>query len=265
MEREWVLPRGGVDLQLVQRGEQPRAVFLHGFAGDLFTWDALWRELGPDLPALRYDLRGFGRSVDAHERPFRHADDLLLILDTVGLATADLVGVSMGGAVALNFALEHPQRVRRLVLISPAIMAWEWSEDWRQLWRPIADRARAGAMDAARELWWLHPLFDTVRDSAAGPALRKSIDRFGGCQWLADAQLPSLPDVERLYSLQPPTLLLSGGRDLADFRLMADLLENTVTGLQRVDFPDCGHMLHLEAPAEVARHLRRFLGAPVQR
>lgn len=257
--KELTLQCGDVDIRAVQRGESPRALFLHGFGGDLQTWNPLWAELDEGLSMLRYDLRGFGASRERDDRAFSHADDLLALLDAFELPQADLVGVSMGGAVALNFALAHPRRVRRLVLISPAITAWEWSGEWRDLWQAIVDCARDGDMDGARELWWLHPLFATVRDGEAGQSLRAAIDRFPGRQWLADHQRPSLPDLEKLHSLAVPALLMSGGRDLGDFRLIADLLTAAVPDLRRIDFPGAGHMLHLEEPAVVARELLAFL------
>lgn len=259
MEKELILHCAGVDIRARQRGPDPGAVFLHGFGGDLHTWDRLWSALDERFAVLRYDLRGFGESRAHDETPFSHAEDLLALLDARGLQAVDLVGVSMGAAVALNFALDHPGRVRRLVLVSPALTGWEWSEGWRDLWRSMVEQARAGNMEGARELWWQHPLFATTRASDGAGELRAGIDRFAGRQWVADHQRPELPDLDRLPALAVPSLLLSGGRDLEDFLLIADLLEGAAPGLRRVDFPDAGHLLQLERPGEVARELESFL------
>lgn len=242
-----------------QRGDPPRAVFLHGFAGDLRTWDGVWKETGDALPALRYDLRGFGQSARPDQLPFSHTEDLLAILDAEELVSVDLVGVSMGGSIALNFALDHPQRVRSLVLVSPGLVAWEWSAQWRDLWEPIVALARAGSLDQARHMWWQHPLFASTRDSAAGPALFDSIMRFSGDQWLRDDHRLMPPDVERIHLLQTRTLLLTGGRDLPDFRLIAALLEASAVNLSRIDHPGLGHMLLLEDAAGCAGEILAFL------
>lgn len=252
-----------VDFRAFKQGAQPSAVFLHGFGSDLHTWDGVWAALGENLgenfAALRYDLRGFGASVCRQPVPFKHADDLLTVLDATAIDRCDLVGVSMGGSIALNFTLDHPERVRNLVLISPHLVAWEWSEAWHQLWNPIVDRARSGAIDEAKRLWWEHPLFSTTRSSAAAPALFESIMRFSGDQWIDDHHEPMLPDVERLHLLATRTLLLTGGRDLDDFRLIADLIEASASHLQRVDDPARGHLLHLEDPEGCARQISAFL------
>ncbi len=261
MDKVVTIRIAGADIHARQRGDKPRAIFLHGFGGDLRTWDGVWSELGDALPALRYDLRGFGRSVSRDDSAFDHADDLLAILDAMNIGQCDLVGVSMGAGIALNFTLDHPERVRNLVLISPSLVGWEWSEGWQRLWRPIVARARAGAIDEARRLWWQHPLFATTRSSAGGQALFESIMRYAGAQWIRDNHRLMLPDVERLCLLGARTLLLTGGRDLEDFRLIADLVAASARDVRRIDHPDAGHLLHLEDATGCARQLLAFLDA----
>lgn len=259
MEKTLTINAAGIRFHAKQLGAQPRAVFLHGFSGDLQTWDLMWPLLGAALPALRYDQRGFGQSIDNSQVPFSHADDLLAILNARNIERCDLVGVSMGGAIALNFALDHPERVRNLILISPGMVAWEWSEAWRGLWQDIVAKARAGAMEEARQLWWQHPLFATTRDGAASDVLQQSIMRYSGAQWIRDNQKMMLPDVERLHALQVRTLLLTGACDLEDFRLIADLIEASASAVTRIDWPGCGHLLQLENPAGCVREIRAFL------
>jgi pimeloyl-ACP methyl ester carboxylesterase len=187
--------------------------------------------------------------------PYNHADDLLAVLDASGIDQCDLVGVSMGGSIALNFTLDHPERVRSLVLISPGMVAWEWSDAWRALWQPIIEHARNADMDAARHLWWMHPLFATTRSTTAGTALHASILRYSGQQWIHDNHQLMLPDVERLHRLLTPVLLLTGGKDFEDFRLIADLIAGSAGNVQRIDHPDRGHLLNLEDPATCAREM----------
>ena len=260
--RCFTVPLADADLHVEAQGDTPKTVFLHGMGGDTHTWDLLWQALGEAFPALRYDLRGFGLSHERGERPFDHADDLLVLLDATQTGPCNLVGVSMGGSIALNFALGHPEKVSKLILISPALVAWEWSEQWRPLWRQIAACAKAGAMDEARQLWWRHPLFATTRDGPSGPILYDSIMRYAGKQWCGDHHKSMLPDVDRLHALEVPTVLLTGERDLPDFRLIADLIAASSGQVQRIDYPARGHMLHLEVPEDCARAIKAFLASP---
>lgn len=261
MEQARTIHAAGVNFYARQTSEQPRAIFLHGFGGDLHTWDSLWQALGNNLAALRYDLRGFGRSIDNSASPFHHADDLLAVLNAINVEQIDVVGVSMGGAVALNFALSHPERVRKLILISPGMVGWEWSGAWRALWQGIIDKARSGDMDDARQLWFEHPLFATTRASAAGALLRESIQHFSGAQWIRNDEKENFPDIERLHAHDTRTLLLTGGRDFEDFRLIADVIEATAPNTIRIDWPDYGHLLNLENPVGCAREILSFIGS----
>ena len=248
----------GASLALEAREGDGPAIFLHGFGGDLRTWDALWTLLPRGRGWMRYDLRGYGASTASTDRPFHHADDLLDLMDACGIDRCDLVGLSMGGSVALNLALSRPDRVRSLALLSPGLTGWEWSDGWRALWRPIAAAARAGDMRRAKSLWLAHPLFDTARSGGVAAAVRNEVLRFSGEQWIDDRQAPALPDLDRLHGLDPPLLLLTGAHDLADFRLIADLIQASVRDVARHDAHDLGHLLHLEGPAWCRDRLTAF-------
>lgn len=250
----------GARITRLQRGASPATIFLHGFGGRSADWLPIWSALPPGLSTLAYDLRGFGESVADDDTPFSHTDDLAALLDAEGLADADIVGMSMGGGIALHFALGYPERVRRLVLISPDMMGWDWSEDWRILSRAIRASAKAGDMAGAKRLWADHPLFAPTRaDAATEEVLLEGIEAFSGAQWMADHQLPILPDVDRLPTLSCPTLLLTGERDLPDFRLIADLIEGAGQDVRRIDMAGRGHMLTLEVPRECAEAISNFL------
>jgi pimeloyl-ACP methyl ester carboxylesterase len=250
----------GVHLHLEEQGEGPCAIFVHGFGGDLHSWDSLWSLLRL-RHSLRYDLRDFGHSQAASDAAFTHTGDLAALLKAKSIRQCDLIGVSMGGAVALSFALDHPDIVRSLILISPQISGWEWSEPWRAQWQQIAGLAREGRMDEAKALWWQHPLFETTRATVAAAALRHEIKTFAGRQWVRDNHDLVMPDIERLHELKLPTLLLTGDRDLDEFRLMADIIEASADNLRRIDIHGGGHLLHMEMPATCAAYINGFLEA----
>ena len=240
-------------------GEGMPLVLIHGFGGSRHDWQPLIDVLPGDLPLITYDQRGFGESTGTPDVPFSHSGDLLALLDRLGIAQADLCGMSQGGAMALHFALDHPDRVRRLVLVSPGMTGWSWSDEWVERWKEVSRAARAGDMDAARDLWWQHPFFETARKSSAAGLLRASIDAFHGQQWIKDGQRRELPDVDRLTRLATPALLLTGALDVPDFRLIGDLIEGAGQQVIRIDYAGAGHMLILEIPAVIAPEITHFL------
>ena len=243
-----------------REGRGTPLVLIHGFGGSGAMWDQLVAALPDSLPLIRYDLRGFGASTQDEGIAFSHAADLLALLDSQAVARAHLCGLSLGGAIAVRFALEHPDRVDRLILASPALMGWEWSAEWAGNFRACVKAARSGDMATARRLWLENPLFDSLRGTPAAAALETEVARFGGRQWIVDPQHPVLPEIENLHRLARPTLLLTGARDLPDFQLVADALAASVPNLVRFDDAEAGHMLPLECPDRMARTITGFLG-----
>jgi len=256
-----VVQSSGGDAAAGPGGAHVPVVLLHGFGDDRRTWDYLAGELSRTRHVVRHDLRGFGESTEYGQVRFRHARDFLVVLNSLGIAQCDLVGVSMGGGIALNCALDFPECVRRLVLISPALVGWQWSDAWRSLWVRIREAAATGDIAQARELWWKHPVFSTTRaHQQAADILRASIARYSGKQWLRDNEERALPDLDRVHQLRAPTLLITGRHDVEDFRLMANLLEAAAAGITRIDLEGAGHLPHLEYPVQVLGQIRAFLG-----
>jgi 3-oxoadipate enol-lactonase/2-succinyl-6-hydroxy-2,4-cyclohexadiene-1-carboxylate synthase len=256
------IPVPGAMLVVERTGEgEPPLVMLHGLASDRTVWDFVWDNLAAGRQAIRYDLRGFGASSARNDAPFRHSRDLEGLLDALQVGRCDLLGVSLGGSVALNFALDHPGRVRRLTLISPGITAWDWSGEWRVLWRAIVEAAQGADIARARQLWWAHPLFATARTlPVVAQKLRETLDAYSGAIWAeGDREEPALPDLDRLPFLEVPTLLLTGAADWPDFRLVADLIEAAAPDVRRIDYAGAGHMLNLERPGDVSAQVIRFL------
>jgi pimeloyl-ACP methyl ester carboxylesterase len=243
----------------VDRGnDDPATIFVHGFGGDMHTWDDLWRLLPDPCGHMRYDLRGYGKSRALSDDPFQHSADLLTLMNALQIERCNLVGASMGGSIALNFALTNPDRVRSLGLLSTGLTGWEWSEEWQALWMPIIAGARDGEMSQARQLWLGHPLFQTTLASRGAESLQREVSQFSGDQWIADHQAAAFPDIDRLHELKLPVLMLTGARDLADFRLIADVIEASINNVTRHDAPHLGHMIHLEDPLWCRDRLAAF-------
>ena len=234
-------------------------VMVHGFGGSRGDWEAVTQALPAAIPTLTYDQRGFGETYSEEGHAFSHAEDLLALLDALDIARVDLCGMSLGGSTVLGCTLAAPERIRRLVLVSPMLGGWSWSAEWVDLWKAIGRAARGGSMAQARALWFDHPLFATVREGPHAEVLQQQIAAFAGQQWIRDDQLPEPPMAERLSGIDTPTLLLTGGLDWPDFRIMADRIEHALPNVQRIDDPAAGHMLTIERPAEIAAAISAFV------
>lgn len=240
-------------------------VLIHGGNLDHRMWDAQFVLLQRSHRVIRYDARGFGRS-SAADRSFRAPDDLAALLRTHGIAKATLIGLSMGGGIAIDFALAYPDMVHRLVLASPSINGGTWAPDADTLWLRAGRAAFARGDSVGLALAWLDS--DYIRTALqpreqADHLRTMLIDNAGHLMRRARDQdierEVSPPAAGRLTELRVPILLLVGGADTPLILSMADAIAQQARQVARVDFPGIGHMINLEAPAEFNRAVSAFL------
>ncbi len=249
-------------------GSGAPVVLIHGGNLDRRMWDAQFEALRHDYRVIRYDARGFGRSSPA-DRPFRASDDLASLLRAHRIERATLVGLSMGGGIAIDLALAYPDMVRRLVLAAPSVRGGEWPPDADTLWLAGGRAAFSRGDSIGLALAWLESEY--IRTALSSPAQAARIreivtDNAGHLMRRArDQELEreqSPPVDERLGELRMPVLLLIGGADTPPLRAMALAVAERAPRAERIDLPGVGHMINLEAPAAFNRAVLAFLARP---
>ena len=249
----------GTKLYYEARGSGPAVVLIHGGLVDSRLWDDQMRPLSKRFRVVRYDLRGYGRSAAA-TGPFSHLEDLRGLLDLLGVEKATLVGLSLGGIIAADFALEHPARVSRLVLVGPGLRGDKQP--------PPKDSAAAveaikrGA-EAFADATMKRELYEAVRPGTGAHARlrRMLLDNFKALPSLRPGLIryPETPTAERLPDIKAPTLVLIGSRDGANLRNIADTLAARIPGARKVVIPGPSHHPPVETPAAFNRALLDFL------
>lgn len=255
------IPVEGGTLALERTGEGEPVLFLHGLGLDRSVWDDVATALAPRFDTVRLDLRGHGAS-SLPEGPYAHHDDALRVLDALELPRAHLVGLSMGGQVALDTALAHPARVASLTLVDSALSGHAWSPAWTSSIRKVREAARAGGPDAGRAAWLAHPLFAHARAlPGVGARLEAVVLRDPGERWSVRDPARALdpPAALRLAEVRAPTRIVVGEHDLADFHDIAHALAVGIPGARLTTFEGVGHLAPLEAPAALNELLGRFL------
>lgn len=225
-------------------------VFLHGFGLDSRMWEPQFERLLSRFRRIRYDLRGFGLSSPVPSERYAHEDDLQDLLLSVGAVPAHVVGLSMGGRMALRFAAVYPNMVRSLVLADSALDGYTWSDDWQTRWKGICESAKSGRTEDAKRQWFEHPLFEPARTlSPCNLLLSQMIADYSGWHWCnrdtASAPSPALS--ERLSEIRAPALVMTGSRDLPDFQAIAEKLSSGLPDARRKTVESAGHMVNLEA------------------
>ena len=227
-------------------------VLLHGFAQTGASWHRVRAAHGSD--AVAPDLRGHGSATAM--RPV----GLGAVLDDLDALVADgatLAGYSMGGRIALHFALAQPGRLKRLVLVgaSPGLADAGEREARRAADEALADRIERDGIEAFADEWEALPLWagQPPEVAAAARAQRLAKDPAAlaaALRGLGTGALPSLWD--RLAELEVPVDLVVGERD-AKFRAVATQMARALPMAGVTVVPGAGHAVHLEAPEAVAR------------
>jgi pimeloyl-ACP methyl ester carboxylesterase len=252
----------GTRLYYQMAGTGHPLVFLHGFSLDTRMWAAQWEAFAQHWRVIAYDLRGFGQSALPQE-VYRHCDDLRALLDHLGLARADIVGLSKGGGIALDFALEYPDRVRALVLVDSTLGGYVFSQEWERQIRGVWAAARTTGIEAAKAEWLAHPLFKPISCTPAAPHFQRIVKDYSGWHFGGQDpdQAPTPPAVERLADVRAPTLVIVGELEMQDFLDIADVLEQGIPGARKVVLPGVGHMSNMEAPERFNEVVLEFLAA----
>ena len=251
-------------------GHHAAAVLVHGHSAD----HRIWHYQAPALAqagyrCVRYDVRGHGRSSVTEDGYTweQYSADLFALLNHLQISEAHLAGSSMGGGIALQFAIDHPERTASLTLIDSALPGFTYSDEFTAQIEQLVEAVRSkGAREAFERLWLEHPFFDGVR---------RFPERFGMLRDIvleypaADYRDGAVPEgyqpttTDHLYEIAAPVLVIAGEHDIPDFRLVADLLAANLPNARQLVMPDCWHLPMLEHPAEFNAALIEFLDGPV--
>ncbi|MFK0254266.1 alpha/beta fold hydrolase [Streptomyces sp. NPDC090445] len=239
----------------------PAVVLLHSSVCDRRMWQAQWGPLAEaGFRVVRMDFRTCGETPPA-TAPYRDEDDVLELMDHLGIERAALVGSSYGGRVALQIAARHPGRVTRLALVCTALPGHTPSPALREVGEREDALLEAGDVEAAVELMvdtWLGPSAPEEAKEFVRTMQRRG---FEVARTVAeDHELPAHP--VDLAAVTAPTLAFGGAYDHPDFRGIAASVPQSVPGARHVELPWAGHLPSLERPQEMTALLLEFLGRP---
>ncbi|GAA3128720.1 alpha/beta fold hydrolase [Streptosporangium carneum] len=232
-------------------------VLLHSSAADSRMWDPQWEALTARFRVIRPDLRGYGRTPYAAEKPYSDPGDVAELLAALDLSQVALVGSSYGGRVALELATAHPGLVTRLVLLN-AGCGLEATPDLEEFGAEEDRLLEAGEVEAAVGLnvrTWLGPEADETTRARLGEMQRHAFE----AQLAADPEPSQLEQEIDLAVVTAPALVVSGAHDLPYFRASARHLAAALPSATPVELPWAGHLPGMERPEEITALILGFL------
>jgi len=259
-----LLAVGAHPVHVVERGSGPPLVLIHGFAGSTFDWEEhVLEPLARNHRVVALDLFGMGFSARDDAMPYGlevWSDQVAGTLDALGISRATIAGHSMGGAVAAAFAVAHPERVERLVLVAPLVPVRDEDRTlfFRILGIPGAGEALLGWYDHLPAL----PGFSEAYHARARQAFRIRGTRRALLRWVREGyDRDALGDTYRRLGV--PTLVIAGrGDDIVPWPAV-ERAAMGIDGALVLPLDGAGHWLLRDVPERVVDAMRRFLDGPV--
>jgi len=270
MDKSGFIPVSGGRLYYEGSGEGPPLVLLHAGVANLRQWDPHVPAFAERYRVIRYDTRGYGRTETDHVE-FANRADVGAVLDHIGAEAAHVLGCSRSGAIVLDFAVEHPERVLSLIDVAGGLGGYDPG-------LPEDVTAAGDAMDKASEValeakdwvrlseletaYWV----DGAGQSAdrVDPALRARAYDWIYTTYAAEKEegIPQRldpPAVTRLDRLTMPVLVIVGALEEPWTMATCRYLAETVPGARLEVFEGAAHLLNLEQPERFTRLVLDFL------
>ena len=251
-------------------GEGTPLVLLHGFTGDTSTWESFCDKWDQHARLIMVDLIGHGRT-ESPDQPERYqmetsVEDLSSLLDLLKIDKADILGYSMGGRLALSFALTHPTKVDKLILesASPGLKTEAERIDRLQKDNELANFLIEKGMKEFVDYWEKIPLFQSHQNLSEKEQKKMKTQRLansttGLANSLIGMGTGSQPSLwEELEKLQCEVLLVTGEWD-QKFCGIAEEMQKRLKYSTWTKVNDCGHTIHVEQAGKFATIVSRFL------
>jgi 3-oxoadipate enol-lactonase len=247
-------------------GDGPAVVLIHPGLWDARAWDAQFHIFAQRYRVVRYDLRGYGRS----SRPepgvaYSHVRDLAAVLDAAKIDRTAIVGCSIGGAIALDFALTHPDRVTALVVAAAPLGGLQDTTD-EEAWfeerlAGMDDAVRSGDLEGARRVQmsiWAPLGIDDPKGRRIFELSMENIHELTMDESGAEALDP--PAAARLSQIDVPTLVLPADHDPPFFLRASATIAAGIPDARILRLANVDHAIPMRAPDAFNEAVLAFLG-----
>jgi len=240
-------------------GQGHPLVLIHGGQLDHRIWDEQFEFFSKRYRVVRYDARGFGNSPRS-TKVYADEDDLAALLKHLQIDKAYIVGLSLGGRIAIDFALAHPGMVDAIVPVAPGLSGFNFGNDPNFF--ATLEASQSGNWEKAADLWlqsgYMAP---AMKNPAIAPRLR---------QWAIENAHQNMdnpflerilkpPAMERLQEIRVPVLIVVGSLDVTDILEIAGLCYARIPGAQEVVIQNSGHIVNMEQPQQFNSVVLDFL------
>ena len=261
---------GNAKLYYETAGQGLPFVMIHAGVADSRQWNNEFEFFARNYQVVRYDMRGYGKSEPA-DGEFNHLDDFVAVLDAIGLQEpVVMMGCSMGGGLAMDFALMHPSRVRALIMVGSGPSGLELDVPAPAKFADAEKAFEAGDLDLVCEIEtqiWFDGAGRTPEQVNQG--MRKLLYEMNHQALAHEAKqlgkrIPNsqVPAFDRLGDLKIPVLIIVGAHDTPYILAAADYMVERIPSARKVVIEDAAHLPNMDHPDEFQAHVANFLKNP---
>jgi pimeloyl-ACP methyl ester carboxylesterase len=242
-------------------------VMIHAGVADSRQWNNEFAFFAPSYRVVRYDMRGYGKSEPA-DGEFSHMGDLVAVLDALGVhEPVVIMGCSMGGGLAMDFALTHPSRVKALIMVGSGPSGLELDVPASAKFAEVEKAFEVGDLDLVSELetqiWFdgtgrtpeqVDQTMRTLLYDMNRQALAHEVKQLG--KRLSNTQVPAF---DRLGDLKLPVLIIVGAHDTPYILAAAEYMIEKLPSARMVRVEDAAHLPNMDHPDEFQTAVTNFL------
>jgi pimeloyl-ACP methyl ester carboxylesterase len=257
----------GAQIYYETAGKGTPFLMIHAGVADSRQWNNEFAFFAENYQSLRYDMRGYGKSEPV-DGEFSHMDDLVAVLNALGLNEPVVVmGCSMGGGLAMDFALTHPSRVRALILVGSGPSGLELDVPAPAKFAEVEKAFEAGDLDLVAELetqiWFdgmgrdpeqVNQPMRKLLYEMNRQALTHEVKQLG--KRLPNAPVPAF---DHIGDLKVPVLIIVGAHDTPYILAAADYMVERIPSAQKVVIEDAAHLPNMDQPDEFRSIVTNFL------
>ena len=252
-----VVPDGKLYFESIGKGEP--LILIHAGLSDRRDWKYQIEDFRKEFNTIVYDQRGAGYS-SVPINAFSPTEDLRALMDHLKIAKAILVGHSIGGTIALDFALQYPDRVSALVLIASGLNGYSWSNEYLEWFKAIwiAPNSEEMTKQALSAPFYVIGMSKPDIKSEIETITKESIQKILTWKSLDVCCFFSDP-VYKLKELKIPTFVVYGNNDSQDIKQIAQILSKNLPHVKIAQMQNADHFLNFEKPNELNSLVLDFL------
>ncbi len=244
------------------RGQGMPLFLMHSGVADSRMWDAQVEFFSKNYKVFRFDFRGYGFSSD-RTSPFSHREDVVGLMNALGIDSGILVGCSLGGDVAMSVALEYPEKVKRLILVAPGLDGFEWGGQTNEYLARLEEAWMKGDQETVTQMTlkkWLSGERREISEISQDIVCKAKEMMYSVTRNNTQQQTPpSRRTIDHLEEISCPTLLVIGSLDAHELHTIGDILMKRIPNIEKTELQGVAHYPNMERPDDFNRIITDWL------